>query len=571
MIDSQKVQKVLAFTLAEILITMIVITLVTLASVPAIKKSREYRETTKDKNSWVALYEAPTGGGSPQLVVYENGVKKTGADYIGGSGSSQYAKFTPPEGISRFNVTVIGGGGGGAAGFGEKTTAKEYFAEGVDKVFVPQHDGRYQVVVIGGGGAGAGGSDLCTGRGGYAAEGVIAEVDLKKGQEYGVFVGIGGFGGKGKGLLTVIVDVASIIAGIIASIYCPPAGSAFLAGLGAVGGGVTGGMIGSTLNSLAGEVLHDDPEEGGGTGLPSSFAAVDGSVAITAKGGTGGRFRNWKLFGGCHQKGEPSNSGVTQTIGAASATKLEMKRQDKRDGGYICKGSSCTLSGLTSAIEIPASAFRFGTGGRGGALFDSGSNGQPGYVRINEIPVYGGGSGGAGAVSFYSYERSPLDKNSAEEFIKVYVGKGGDGGSPTAATEKDKNGKDGKFSRFGNRIIADGGLGGKQKAEGSVKDTSWITAKGANGASTAVGQNVLKTAKLPSGLVEVLYGGYQTSTYVMPENGEGHGEANTGGVTKNAVPGSGGGGGGARMPVSYGSPTVGRGGDGATGAVIVTW
>ena len=108
-IEKPTIERIVAFTLAEVLVTMIIIVLMTLASIPVIKKSKEYRDAAKDRNTWMAFYDQ-----NDELKVYVDGSERS--DLVEGSGDDAYAKFEPPEGVTRFNVTVIGGGGGGAAG-----------------------------------------------------------------------------------------------------------------------------------------------------------------------------------------------------------------------------------------------------------------------------------------------------------------------------------------------------------------------------------------------------------------------------------------------------------------------
>ena len=89
-IEKPTIEKILAFTLAEVLVTMIIIVLMTLASIPVIKSSKEYRAAAKDKNTWMAFYDQ-----NDELKVYVDGAERP--DLVEGSGDDQHAKFEPPE------------------------------------------------------------------------------------------------------------------------------------------------------------------------------------------------------------------------------------------------------------------------------------------------------------------------------------------------------------------------------------------------------------------------------------------------------------------------------------------
>ena len=192
MISKTKLEKFLAFTLAEVLITMMVIVLMTLASIPVIKHSKELREASQDKNTWMAMYDA-----NGDLQVFVDGVPDAslvGSEVVNGQ-EQEYAKFVPPAGVTRFNVTVVGGGGGGAAGMSSTGQSKVFFPDSTDNSFVPANEGIYQIVAIGGGGGGGGGGVGCDGGGGYTGGAVVAQAKLSPNQVYTAVAGPGGAGG----------------------------------------------------------------------------------------------------------------------------------------------------------------------------------------------------------------------------------------------------------------------------------------------------------------------------------------------------------------------------------------
>ena len=117
----KKQNNILGFTIGEVLVTMLIITLMTLASIPIAKNAKMKKELPIDKNYWAAMYE------NGQLVVKEG--KKGEAPKTTTYPSGTEIPFTPPKGVSKLNVTVIGGGGGGAAGVSRTGAAEIFFPD----------------------------------------------------------------------------------------------------------------------------------------------------------------------------------------------------------------------------------------------------------------------------------------------------------------------------------------------------------------------------------------------------------------------------------------------------------
>lgn len=545
-INKQKVTNFLAFTLAEVLITMIIITLMTLASIPVIKKSKEFRETAKETHSWYATYDKDN-----KLVVVEDGNVKTGADYIGGSGDNQYAKFTPPKGVSKFNVTVIGGGGGGAAGETGVGSSRIYFPDTEDRTFTPVKTQEYQIIAIGGGGGGGGGGAAAgAGGGGYSGGVVIARATLEKNKTYAVLVGAGGGGGHTDSVL-------GVIGGFLTGLITTPINST----LGFFGAEKVGRLYQDMLMLAQPSSKWD----GGGHGV-SSMISGEG-LEIEAGGGCGGAFRYWgteckwfvcypkkKWSGGCDGGYE------NKCDGASCITNWAPQRRnpsnDFHSGGVVCESADkCYPTNLAGNLEGDVSGY--GNGGHRGGSSREGKPGADGYIQIRETPVYGGGGGQAGNVSLYTFNRSPVDEKSGKEYIEVYIGKGGAG-----ATEKGAKGTDGQFSRFGTRIIADGGKGGVPRVNSMETATSDYKVKGENGASTAIPKSLIQKIGITA---NTLIGGLNSGN----ENnidGQGFG-------TNQATPGAGGAGGGGQGDKNYVQTNMkyGKGGNGSPGIVIVTW
>ena len=536
-----------AFTLAEVLVTMMVIVLLAVASVPTLKKFKENREAAQDKHSWAAMYV--TKNGSESLVVYKDGA--VCSDCVSGN----MAKFTPPQGINRFNVTVIGGGGGGAAGDATSGSSKTYYPDmmGTDNIFSPPHDGVYRIVAVGGGGGAGGSGALCSGSDGYSGGAVIATANLSRGKDYVVVAGRGGGGGKGKDIWDVLGNTFNPFK-LTFHVY-----NLFL-------------QVG-TFNAinLVDSVFPSTQQDGGGRGVPSAVSG-DG-IALVAGSGIGGKYRRKKFPFSCRYAGPKYKDNIPSTVSGSAIVSYSKVDPDK--DRYLCKTSTkCRLQDLTTAVEGGiTSEWTFGNGGEHRGHGHNGNDGSGGFVQIGELPVFGGGGGQSGSVAFYSYERSPLDPGSDKTYVEVYVGKGGAGGTAGATTLADRQGKDGQFSRFGNRIIADGGAGGDVKQSNANANAATTAtefkAHGVNGVVASVSSAWLsRQSSVFSSMVDVLYGGYEADASKI--NGQGHAQNNTG-TLLNAIPGTGGGGGGAYTTSNNSAYGAGNGGNGATGLVLVTW
>ena len=590
MISKDKIEKFLAFTLAEVLITMIVIALMTLASIPVIKHSKEYREAAKDKNTWMAFYDQ-----NGDLQVYQDGPAAGATDLTGTENGQDFAKFYPPEGVTRFNVTVVGGGGGGAAGEAGIGQVKNFFpTDNFEQVFVPASDGIYQIVAIGGGGGGGGGASLCEGTGGRSGGAIVQRATLKKGEVYNVTVGIGAPGGLKKNFMESFGQAFMPI-GIIAytALSVITAG-----GLAIATGWIVAAWGVAATGAISAGLSVNDRHQGGGNGAPSAF--IGPGVEIIAAGGGGGEHRRKAGFwpkcrsaGGCNgenvactnfgpdgvlkdhfQGKDPSTHASGSSLYGSHVYKQTAVGWSGRNPGKICTDDHNCQQGVDLGElmgDMPVS--QFGAGGRGGGRLSKGGVGQSGIVQVQELPVFGGGAGSPGAISFYSYTKSPLstDQEKKDGYVKVFPGKGGKGGQTSGA-----EGEDGMFSRFGNRIIADGGMGGQPRATNPAENTeNDLEAPGKDGI----------VGPIPANLREIIEKHYPSSANVLTDifGGLNHGDScvheprydgkGMASCQKNdyTSPGSSGAGGGALGSRDFGETKWGYGGNGASGIVIVTW
>lgn len=173
------IRKCNGFSLAEALIALLVVSLITLATVPVItKKKRDVSQGTHGE--WVCYMN-----GSTHITrITKDGKTTTSA------GSD--CTFVPPGGAKNFSVKVVGGGGGGASG--SRPEPKTYYNS---TSFKPEKNGDYIVAVIGGGGGGGqircGSQARTGGTGGWD----IQEITLRSDKTCNVTVGHAGAGNCG--------------------------------------------------------------------------------------------------------------------------------------------------------------------------------------------------------------------------------------------------------------------------------------------------------------------------------------------------------------------------------------
>lgn len=140
--------KMPAFSLAEALITLLIVCLITLASIPVLTKKKR-TITSSPHGTWICTLNS-----SGQHVVWSTSSDtgdKNNPDTWQPVGNS--CKFIPPANARNFAISAAAGGGGGASASDEQkmwSGTREFALE------VP---GIYNMIAIGGGGVGGGSSD----------------------------------------------------------------------------------------------------------------------------------------------------------------------------------------------------------------------------------------------------------------------------------------------------------------------------------------------------------------------------------------------------------------------------
>lgn len=173
------------FSLAEALITLLIVCLITLASIPVITKKK------RDQNSQASGTWMCSLNSNGQYVVY-NSVSPKGdpkdPDSWALSQNGEGCTFYPPLNTKNFVITAIGGGGAGRDGMSERS--ENYLSDQIDS-YTPEKTGIYNLAVIGGGGGGAGSDDGKTGGSGGAGGYWIGQVELKANTTYYAYAGKG--------------------------------------------------------------------------------------------------------------------------------------------------------------------------------------------------------------------------------------------------------------------------------------------------------------------------------------------------------------------------------------------
>ncbi len=184
-----------AFSLAEALVTLLIVCLITIASIPILTKKK--RDMSREEHGMFACYWNENN----QLVAKysRKGAVSNGTTKYDNVENRMGCVFNPPSDAKNFVVTIVGGGGGGAAATYERY--KEIFGTG-DNNFEIKATGNYDALLIGGGGGGGGSKGGCSnpdcgGGGSSAAIAGFRNQKFNVGDVLNITVGGGGAGDNG--------------------------------------------------------------------------------------------------------------------------------------------------------------------------------------------------------------------------------------------------------------------------------------------------------------------------------------------------------------------------------------
>ena len=151
------------FSLAEALVALLVVSLITIATIPVITRKTRIKE---DHGRWMCTIDPQTG----YHIQWSTGSTGDEQDANTWTNAGTRCTFTPPAKARNFNITAVGGGGGGAAA---KKESKYW-----DSDFGVDYYGKYKFLAVGGGGQG-GKKPNCDGRAGGGGSGGIGYVEYE--------------------------------------------------------------------------------------------------------------------------------------------------------------------------------------------------------------------------------------------------------------------------------------------------------------------------------------------------------------------------------------------------------
>lgn len=339
-----------AFSIAEVLVTMLVVSLVVVMSMPVI--------TRKKLNA-----NARVEGGFWECKLNSNG-QHVSSD---GTGTDKCV-FTPPSGVKEYSILVIGGGGGGAAGSDNNFRLSSYGQPVTGEIPVTA---TYKWLLVGGGGGGASHynsvtSTACNGGAGGFASGSL---QLSQGVQVHVAAGAGGSGGYSP--ISNTDSASSAMSGMESVLTVVNSGS-YSANGGSAGDSTKTSNCANRF--LSSSYLNQINE----------FTDLSTSASLFGRGGIGNNFGN---------KADTGNNGVALLKG------------DILTGGGGGKAGEVvykSMKALPSQVVV-----KVGAGGAGGR--EKGADGEQG--QPSAFGTYAVATGGAGgkAVAKTDGDASSID------------------------------------------------------------------------------------------------------------------------------------------------------------------
>lgn len=517
------------FSLAEALITLLIISIITIASIPIITKKKR---TFDGHGKWMCTLNA-----AGQHIMWTNGAKgQANNPATWATTGANYCKFNAPKSARNFAITATAGGGGGA---GADSTFKSWLNTDV-AITTP---GVYYMIAVGGGGGGGGSSDRDNtarsgGMGGIGSMSIylndtVSQLKVIRGS--GGDRGTGsndGHAGNASGSSVSVVKKNNTTGNYENCVLI----------------NAPGGMGGYN-----GEHGRDHAERGGQAGKAtvsycglwtSDYKSVSYTPNIETEP-MRGKFLKDKSSASDRIQciGRPTSAMQRQVnnilkikkfypeIDMNNTTTFDRNTSYSSLSAYSQKRRSdfCAIPGLGGGAKLTRDACS--TKGRGK---NDGSYGKDGYVGVYTKYYKSGKGGQAGETVKNAFFPS------FEKTLVVTVGRGGKGGNKSA-------GQQGGTTIISNTTIQPlvGGLGGQMKTEPSEM-SAYTKTPGENGEKTK-----LYYSKEPL----VGYGGLTDYNYsVNGRTGTGYGS---------------GGGGGGISPETENNPGV--GGDGMPGFVTIEW
>ena len=556
----QEKTKKQAFSLAEALITLLVVCLITLASIPILTKKKRVSDSSVH-GKWICTLNSRN-----QHVFWSSktsGGDINNADTWNLSNNGNSCVFIPPMNARNFAVSLSGGGGGGAGVQVTEGGSATWYNDFAVKV-----PGYYDILAVGAGGTGGGttdnkGKSNSGGQGAAIAmrvflDDTVERLELEKGT---VQTGENGENNNGK------AGKASVV-----MVYGKDknTGISYVDTLVSAGGGA-GGKGGKHGDD---SVTQSRTATSPGKGTVSSSNRFQFDYTCYGKSGTSTSCHIYQnMYGGFSRD---SHSGADTRCNTGYLNKYSQRLLNQFftvrknsipaifpeiDCNKYSKAFDMTYDDNELSLSEKSIRDQFcampGIGGgaresnspctAGGGSKKGGRTGTDGLIMVSTKYIQTGKGGEAGEVSKnLFYPKFETQK------ITIYIGAGGKG-SETG------NGENGGTTRIiGNNLSimpVSGGAGGKMNSEPSA---AFVSVAGGNGEKSRLFFD--KEPNLPLGGLN----------YEDPDNKTGQYNASADGIKSSVGYGSGGGAGGV-MVDNNSNTTKGKGADGAPGAVIIEW
>ena len=427
-----KKNKTKAFSLAEALITLLIVSMITIAAVPVFTKKRAEKE---NHGKWMCTLDKQTG----DHIQWITGATGDATNPKNWTVTGDSCSFTPPPLARNFNITAVGGGGGGA---GAQSEGKTWTSD-----FSVQSPGIYKFIAVGGGGQG-GKEPNCNGRAGGGGSGGIGYVEYELDEDFVKVVmtkGLGGNSGGGnyggnKGTASTITAVKNNDDEItIINAGGGEGGNARYRanfGIGCASKSDCNGGAQGTISGVPG--LKTSTGLKGGNCCDTTYCG--GCMSFTTAK-TLNNFIGKSIFKTKTNDGQSGRCSIYQVgIGGDAETTRSSFQRYGRDG-YVAASTQIFKSGeggkAAQAVEKFVPSFKerkikvtIGAGGLGG---DIGEDGKPGGSTLveNYLPASGGPGGSSVYLEKASINTPGGDGEKTPLFYKSYPAPGYGGLSGT--------------------------------------------------------------------------------------------------------------------------------------------
>lgn len=395
-----KKKLIFGFSLAEALITLLVVSIITIATIPVITKKK--RNIDNSHGKWMCMLNS-----AGQHIMWTNGsVGKPNDPTTWATTGKNYCEFVVPGQARNFAISAVAGGGGGASA---ESKTQMWTSD-----FAVNYYGTYKMVAIGGGGAG--GKTKC----------------YKK---------AGGGGAGGVAYSSVYLDSSTTQIKMYKGSSPSPDDGNYNAP-----GGEDSYIKRVYRNSSGSMAEVDILYAGGGEGGNGRWGLENMCKHGDGKGGTYGKVTSGMSLNTSTAKGVSGCGGVTcfGYISSSTFNTLNSFVSPYR----VYSGTNASSPGRGGQPNRSTGADSYGYGRQGNA----------GYTIAMTKYFRAGGGGKAGQAVSNKFYPSFNEKK-----IRVTVGKGGAGGQSSQSGNNylSANGKDGGNTVVGELFGLNGGAGGK--------------------------------------------------------------------------------------------------------------